>query len=749
MFYEYALISVVIASGYWGVFFLRRMPNGTPTFGIMQLAAAILSGLGLLGARYYTDKKWLGVAGAIGLGAGICLLVVGPLIRALARRFAGAERLGIAARLLDVAEYLAPGSGVAEEKAVLGAMKEIRDGRIEETVDALTAAKDRAPAEARLAIDERIALLYLAAYRWEDAIKHAEENLFGAFPGERITKRATVSDGRVVDHGYVPSEEPPTEQPTSLRAELGVAPPVWVELLGAYGRTGNLDQAARMMQRLEDVCDGRADAGMWIHRARMMFLALAGRPQAVQQLVEPRRARHMSTAARTYWMAVALEKHGDRDAASAAYAKARTKSRGRPRDLIDQALQRLAKLDSASPVELSPIASEVVARIENAPPPAVPRVERGQIAWATWTLTTALLAVAGGIALTLGSTSDPGVLVRSGAMVRGMIDGGEWWRLVSCIFVHVGAVHLAVNAIGMFFLGRVAEELYGTARTFALFGVCGAAGAFASYLASPAGVSAGASGAIFGMLGAVFIELTWYRQKYRAAWKRGMWGGLVVVTLAQLGIGFMYPAIDQWAHGAGLVGGIVFGALLSPSARWNTTGRIAGRAIAFAFIGISLTAGVLVARTSLEDSLTKAPHARFALHDVTITGPATWVIEGGELVDPDGIVIVSVHREPLQSMAAQMTAQIAQAHATGRSRGFDEIVAAPDRVVALPDGWEGAEQLGSFEDVMGVRQQYRLVVAGKAFGNVLVVLVVTTPDSIAREAPDFFRTLFASAGPAS
>ncbi|HWU90972.1 MAG TPA: hypothetical protein VN253_27090, partial [Kofleriaceae bacterium] len=168
MLYEYLLISVVIACGYWGWFFVRRRPTGTPMFGVMQLAAAGLAGLGLLGRWKSDDDELLGIAGAVGLGAGMCLLVVGPLLRWGARKLAGAERLGAAARLLDLAELLAPGSGVAEEKAVLGAMREIRDGRIEQTVDALVAAKERAPAEARLAIDERIALLYLAAYRWQD-----------------------------------------------------------------------------------------------------------------------------------------------------------------------------------------------------------------------------------------------------------------------------------------------------------------------------------------------------------------------------------------------------------------------------------------------------------------------------------------------------------------------------------------------------------------------------------------------------
>src|SRR5689334_25446826 len=118
MLYEYLLISVVIACGYWGWFFVRRRPTGTPMFGIMQLAAAGLAGLGLLG-RWKYDDEWLGIAGAIGLGAGTCLLVVGPMLRWGARKLAGAERLGAAARLLDIAEIIAPGSGGAGEQGVL------------------------------------------------------------------------------------------------------------------------------------------------------------------------------------------------------------------------------------------------------------------------------------------------------------------------------------------------------------------------------------------------------------------------------------------------------------------------------------------------------------------------------------------------------------------------------------------------------------------------------------------------------
>src|SRR5579862_7689869 len=107
MYYELALISIAIAAGYWGQFFVRQ-PT-LRTYGLMQLGAAGLAGLGLLGRRY--DATELGIAGAIGVGAGTCLLVLGPFTRGLARRFAVVERFGIADKLLDVANVLAPGSG--------------------------------------------------------------------------------------------------------------------------------------------------------------------------------------------------------------------------------------------------------------------------------------------------------------------------------------------------------------------------------------------------------------------------------------------------------------------------------------------------------------------------------------------------------------------------------------------------------------------------------------------------------------
>lgn len=728
MLYEYLLISVAVASGYWGVYFTRRRPHGSATFGLMQLAAAALAGLGLLG-RYREGPDVLALAGAIGLGAGACLLVLGPLARAAARWVAAPplERLGLASRLLAIADVLAPGSGVAEDRAVLAAMREIRDGEVGPTIAALEAAKReapvagddrRAPGEAvqvddvRRAIDERIVLLYVAAFRWADAIAHAEaELLVGPLP-----------------------------------APLPTSAPVWVELIGAYARTGDLARAAAMLATLEDACADRTDTAAWQHRGRLLLLALAGRVPAVDALLAPRQAAHMSRAAREFWRAVAHDHAGDRATALAGYTRARRGARGRARAQLDAAVARLAE-NPPPDAPLAPEVAAVIARIEAAPLPAVVARPRRRRRWATPVLVGSLLAVAATVTLALGSTGDLGVLVRAGAMVRGVVDGGEWWRLVTCVFLHVGTVHLVVNAVGLYFLGRVVDELFGGARTIAIFAVAGLAGSLASYAASPAGMSAGASGAVFGLLGALFIELTWHRALYRAAWKRGMWGGIVFVTLAQLGVGFLYPVIDQWAHGAGLLGGVLAGAALSPNARWARPGLLVARVAAIAFAALVAVSGALVVRTSIADSLARVPAERRAIGAVAITAPRTWFDATG-LASPDGLVLASAHRIVDAPHNRDLETWTRHAIDSAQRRELSPVTVAPTSLVALPDGWRGHELVAGYEDAMGTRQHHRVIVCGRVVDGSVIVLVIYAPASVVAAAPGFFRALIASAGPA-
>ncbi|MEP6866113.1 MAG: rhomboid family intramembrane serine protease [Deltaproteobacteria bacterium] len=732
MYYELALISVLIAASYWGLFFIRTGPQ-MRLYGVMQLGAAVLAGLGLYHRRE-GGPALLGIAGAIGTGAGACLLLLAPLARATARRFAAAERFKIAARLLDIADLLAPGSGVGEEKALLAAMREIRDGNIDESVGTLTAAREQAPLDARLVIDERIAMLYLAAYRWDDAIAHAEANLFGVELSDQ--SKVDVGRTRMLPDGNF---ETTVRRRDSLRGALGIAPPVWVELLGAYGYTNNLEQAARMLARLEQVCAGREDAAIWVHRGRLIFLALAGRVAAVETLVAPRMSKHMSRGARSYWIAVAHERKGEAAAAEAAYAKARSRSRGRPRVLIDRAIERLGNLQ---PIDLTPLAKELVEQVEQQAPPVVRLRERARAPWATRLLTLSVLGVAAAIALTLGDSSDIGVLVRAGAMVRGFIHAGEWWRIISCNFVHVGGLHLLVNTLGLWFLARECEHMFGPARTVAVFALSGIAGFIASYLASPVGISAGASGAIFGLLGAVFVELTLQRRHHRAAWSRGMWGSLAVIVIGQVGIDFMYSGVtDQYAHAGGALVGAALGSLLSPHARWAKGSLYASRVIAAAFVGVCAFSALMVVRTPIATSLGAADHQVAGIPGLVASAPASWTYDD-TLHDPDDLIEVRFW----SSNVAKPLDEVTQREEDRVRHTFDRIDIATEHVVPLPAGWDGRELAISSEEPneVGGRQHYRLIIAAKPVQGGVVLVSIEVADSIARAAPGLFTAIIAS-----
>jgi len=712
MYYELALISVAIAGGYWGWFFVRQ--HATRLYGTMLLASGVLSCLGLLGRK--REIEALGVPGAIGVGAGACLLIVGPLVRGLARRAVGAERFGIADKLLTIADVLAPGSGVREEKTLLGAMQAIRDGNIEHTVDALQHAKKLAPDDARVAIDERIAMLYLAAHRWDEAIQHAEAHLFGA----------------------VPIEEPGPH--VALRRALGVTPPVWVELLGAYGYLGDLERSASMLARLEEVCSGREDSALWLHRGRLMFLALAGRPDAVRVLLDPKRSRHMTSSARAYWAAVAHERHGDVQAAEAGYAKARALTRGRPRVLLDRAFERLQ--DRRGEVALGDAARDLVARVEAAPPPEVAAQAPPRPMLATQILVVAMIAPAVLIRIFVGEPTDVGVLMRAGALVRGLVPG-EPWRLVSCIFLHVGTPHLIVNVLGLWFLGRLAEGLFGRWRLLAIFALSGLAGSLASWLASPAGISAGASGAIFGVLGALFVELSWQRKRYRGAWSRGIWGSLALVTVAQIAIGFFYPVTDQWAHVGGLASGALFGVVMSPHLRGAKIIEHVARVIAIAFGLAAAATAVMIVRTSIVDTLSRGPLVTHSLGSVRITAPAAWTASDDELTDPGQLVDLTAHH-----VAGDLAIRLAELTASetdhAHTLGFESAKLATERLVPLPAGWQGSELELSATDALGAQQQFRLVVAGRPDASGVVLVALYAPDTILRAASGYLTGMLVS-----
>jgi membrane associated rhomboid family serine protease/regulator of sirC expression with transglutaminase-like and TPR domain len=140
--------------------------------------------------------------------------------------------------------------------------------------------------------------------------------------------------------------------------------------------------------------------------------------------------------------------------------------------------------------------------------------------------------------------------------------GGEWWRLVTANFVHIGLLHLALNMQCLWSLGRLAERMFGNGAFLALYLLSGLGGSVASLWRNPTIVSAGASGAIFGVAGGIVVFL--YRGKLslpRQVVNRNLTSILVFVGYNLL-YGFSNSGIDNAAHLGGFVTGLVLGALL-------------------------------------------------------------------------------------------------------------------------------------------------------------------------------------------
>lgn len=163
---------------------------------------------------------------------------------------------------------------------------------------------------------------------------------------------------------------------------------------------------------------------------------------------------------------------------------------------------------------------------------------------------------------TLLTTSDA-VLERMGANDPALFWSGQYWRLLSSIFLHIGLVHLLFNGWALLQLGGLFEVALGSGKMLATFLITGLIASFVSILwlgrsGQPGALSAGASGAIFGLLGALISFLLRHRDRL-LPWARSLLSQLLFWAGANLVLGFTLPGIDNSAHLAGLVSGFLLG----------------------------------------------------------------------------------------------------------------------------------------------------------------------------------------------
>jgi membrane associated rhomboid family serine protease len=198
---------------------------------------------------------------------------------------------------------------------------------------------------------------------------------------------------------------------------------------------------------------------------------------------------------------------------------------------------------------------------------------RGAYATYTPTVTWALVAInvivfvadaalSGGFQVGLFGGGGP--LLEQGFIRADVVASGEWYRILTSAFLHLGLLHLAFNMYALYLFGPIIEQMYGHVEYLVLYLLCAAGGSVLTILVAPNQAAAGASGAIFGLFGLGFVAGRRHRvmlsREARALLSQV--GGLLVINLV---LTFAIPGISWTGHVGGLIVGALIGLLLPPT----------------------------------------------------------------------------------------------------------------------------------------------------------------------------------------
>jgi len=177
-------------------------------------------------------------------------------------------------------------------------------------------------------------------------------------------------------------------------------------------------------------------------------------------------------------------------------------------------------------------------------------------------------------------------IVPRAAQIPFLVDQGEWWRVLTATFLHGGLLHLAFNMYALWLFGPVLERRFGAASYASLYAAGGLTGGMLYQLIGSDAAAVGASGAIFGLLGALLAAS--YRQRHTRA-GAAVFGQLGVLLAINLALPLFLPDIAWQAHVGGLAGGILIAAV------WDHM-PLAGRSAQWRRVAVALTvAGAAVA----------------------------------------------------------------------------------------------------------------------------------------------------------
>jgi rhomboid protease GluP len=179
-------------------------------------------------------------------------------------------------------------------------------------------------------------------------------------------------------------------------------------------------------------------------------------------------------------------------------------------------------------------------------------------------------------------------LLRWGADFGPLTLGGQFWRTLTSTYVHIGFAHLAVNMWSLWQMGRLTERIFGKWAYALMYTATGIAASLTSLFWNPMRISAGASGSLFGIVGALIAALWLGKLPFPKPAVQRMLKNLVVVVVVNLGFGAAAGFVDNSAHIGGLLAGFAIGAVLAPQLNEASDQRLAHERLVLMAVALCL-----------------------------------------------------------------------------------------------------------------------------------------------------------------
>jgi rhomboid protease GluP len=528
----------------------------------------------------------------------VLLVLVPSILSGSVRRAVQAGRAERALKLLRVRQLLQPGIGLDREYQLISELLLVQQGRLDQALALAQAQLEQGGLEqsAQLLIVERLITLLVFDRRWEEAILLFEE-----------------------------------QGGMSLAS---ASPRVCGSMVRAYAEVDRMAAAARCMAILEQSpCAVDPAAAELCNLARLDFLAHLGQVEAVRELMAEDSSFLSSISAprRGLWLALALARSGDGSAARSTWqAIAEQADDGEAARTARGHLEQTGDLRTAQELttpEIAALVAEVSQR--TLAYRQIPTARASTPFWRRAPVSAVLLVILSAVFVTqllAGTADDSFDMMRWGVNFPQALFAGEYWRAITSMYLHHNVLHFALNAYALYLLGGLVERMFHSSRFFVIYTGAGIVGSLTSALAASGfRFSVGASGAIFGLLGAALVGLRRLRGTVPEEWRRRLTTNLMLVIGMQIILGFSIKMIDNAAHMGGLGGGALLALLVTP--RSSVSGPLL-RYLSLALAGlagvVTVGAAMMAGSTPVANTITRLATRTFRHGGLSATCPIHW-----------------------------------------------------------------------------------------------------------------------------